>query len=169
MKSRKLSILVMLLILIIASCFGIYRVYWCGLQGKCPHKISEQSNNIKLTIWSPKRLYEEDETVIILVSIKNKRREVARLYPSKNQAALELTYNTINGYVYWHEDHPEISNNTIILKPGDVYELKIRIPPEEQLENEHGKLCARIQVKNPRGGQGGYRFGTCLSYNTIPY
>jgi len=169
MKSRKLPIMVLLLVFFLASCFGIYRVYWCGLQGKCPHKISEQVDNIKLTIWSPKRLYEEDETVIILVSIKNKRREEARLYPKENQAALELTYRTINGYVYWHEDHPEIANNTIIINPGDVYELEIRIPPEKQLENESGKLCATILVNNPGGDHGGYGFGTCLTYNNIHY
>ncbi len=169
MKSKKLFILVMLLILIIACSFGVYRVFWCVLQGKCPQKISEEVDNIKLTIWSPKRFYEEDETVILLVSIKNKRREEARLYPSENQAALELTYNTKNGDVFWHEQHPEIVNNPIIINPGDVYELEIRIPPEEQLEVERGKLCTRIQVNYPGGLDGGYGFGTCLTYNNRPY
>ncbi len=169
MKSRKLSILVIFLILIIACSFGVYRVYWCVLQGKCPQKISEERDNIKLTIWSPKRFYEEDETVIILVSIKNKRREEARLYPSENQAALEVTYDTNKGDVIWHEEHPEIANNTIIIAPGDEYELEIRIPPEEQLENELGRLCAKIQVNYPGGGQGGFGFSTCLTYNNRPY
>ncbi len=165
MKSKKLFILVVLLILIITCGFGVYRVYWCVLQGKCPKKISEERDNIKLTIWSPKGRYEEDETVIIHVSIKNKRREEARLFPSERQAALEVTYNTNKGFVNWHEDHPEIANNTIILDPGDVYELEFRIPPEEQLENEGGRLCAKILVNYP-GGQGGYGISTCLSYNT---
>ena len=169
MKPKKLFILVILLILISACSFGIYRVYWCVLQGKCPQKISEEVNNIKLTIWSPRRFYEEDETVILLVSIKNKRREEARLYPSENQAALELTYNTNKGFVNWHEDHPEIANNTIIINPGDVYSLEIRIPPEEQLENEGGTLCVKIQVNYPGGWNGGYRINTCLSYNNRPY
>jgi len=169
MKPKKLFILVILLILISACSFGVYRVYWCVLQGKCPQKISEEVDNIKLTIWSPKRFYEEDETVIILVSIKNKRREEARLYPSENQAALELTYNTNKGFVNWHEDHPEIANNAIIINPGDVYAHEIRIPPEEQLENEGGTLCAKIQVNYPGGWNGGYGINTCLSYNNRPY
>ena len=168
MKSRKLPIMVLLLVFFLASCFGFYRVYWCVLQGKCPQNISREVDNIKLTIWSQKRFYEEDETVIILVSIKNKRREEARLFPSERQAALEVTYNTNKGFVNWHEDHPEIANNIIILNPGDVYELEFRIPPEEQFENEGGRLCAEILVNYP-GGQGGYGLSTCLSYNNIPY
>jgi len=168
MNPKKLFILVILLVLVSACSFGVYRIYWCVLQGKCPQNISREVNNIKLTIWSPKRFYEEDETVIILVSIKNKRREEARLYPSENQASLEVTYNTNKGFVNWHEGHPEIANNTIILNPGDVYELEFRIPPEEQLENEGGRLCAKIQVNYP-GGQGGYGISTCLSYNNIPH
>jgi len=167
MNTKKLIILVILLMLIFACSFGIYRVYWCVLQGKCPQKISEEVDNIKLTIWSPKRFYEEDETVIILVSIKNKRREEARLYPSENQSALELTYNTNKGDVIWHEQHAEIANNTIIINPGDVYELEIRIPPEEQLETESGTLCAKIQVNYPGGFNGGHGISTCLSYNTL--
>lgn len=80
-----------------------------------------------------------------------------------------MTYNTNKRFVKWHEDHPEIANNTIIINPGDVYALEIRIPPEEQLENELGSLCAKIQVNFPREGQGGYGFGTCLTYNNRPY
>ena len=166
MNPKKLFILVILLVLVSACSFGVYRIYWCVLQGKCPQKISEEVDNIKLTIWSQKHFYEEDETVIILVSIKNKRREEARLYPSERQAALELTYRTNKGIVKWHEDHPDIANNTIIINPGDVYELEIRIPPEERLEYESGKLCVKILVNYPGGWNGGYGIGTCLSYNT---
>ena len=155
------------LLLVIICGVGMYRVYWCVLQGKCPKKSSEEVSNIKLTIWSPKGRYEKDETVIIHVSIKNKRREEAHLYPSERQAALELWHRTINGDVLWHEDHPEIANNIIVINPGDVYELEFRIPPEEQLENESGKLCAKIQVNYPGGFNGGYGISTCLTYNTL--
>lgn len=166
MNSKRYLFLVIFLVLGMTLCFGVYRVYWCVLQGNCPKKSSEEVSNIKLTIWSPKGRYEKDETVFIHVSIKNKRREEVHLYPSERQAALELTYNTNNGFVNWHEDHPEIANNIIIINPGDIYELEIRIAPEEQLENESGKLCAKIQVNYPGGWNGGYGISTCLSYNT---
>lgn len=169
MEFRKLVISATLIILVIACGFGVYRIYWCTLQGKCPQKISEEDNNIKLTIRSQKRFYEHDETVIISVSIKNQRREKAKLYPSENQAALEVTYNTNNGYVNWHEDHPEIANDTIILNPGEVYEIEIHIPPEDQLEHESGRLCAKIQTNYPGGWNGGYGINTCLTYNNRLY
>jgi hypothetical protein len=169
LSTKKLIILVIVLLLVIACGAGMYRVYWCILQGKCPQKSSEEVDNIKLTIWSPKRFYEEDDTVIILVSIKNKRREEARLFPIEDQPALELTYRTINGYVLWHEQYPEIAYRDIIIDPGDVYELEIHISPEEQLETESGKLCARILVNYPGGLNGGYVIGTCLTYNNRPY
>jgi hypothetical protein len=157
------------LIFISACSFGIYRIYWCTIQGKCPHKISEEVDNIRLTIYSPKRFYEEDETVMLLVSIKNNRKEEARLYSLDDQPALELWYRTKNGDVLWHEQHPELSNSTISLDPGEVYEIEIRIPPEEQIENERGNICARILVNNPGGWNGGYGFGTCLTYNNWTY
>ena len=169
MNTKKLIIAVIVLLLVIACSFGVYRVYWCVLQGKCPQNISEEVNNIKLTIRSQKRFYEQDETVIITVSIKNQRKEKAQLYPSKNQSALEVTHNTNKGEVIWHEEHPEIANNTIILNPGELYEIEIRIPSEDQFEYESGSLCVKIQVNYPGGWNGGYGINTCLSYNNRPY
>ncbi len=169
MKTNKLIIIVVFLILISACSFGIYRIYWCTIQGKCPHKISEEVENIKLTIYSPKRFYEKDETVILNVSIKNNRKEEARLYSTENKLALELWYRTKNGSVLLHEQHSELFDSFIGIEPGDEFEIEIHIPPEEQPENESGKICATIHVNNPGGWNGGYGFGTCLTYNNRPY
>ena len=169
MNSKRYLCLVILLVLGMTLCFGLYRVYWCTIQGKCPHKFSEEVENIKLTIYSPKRFYEQDETVILNVSIKNNRKEEARLYSTENKLALELWYRTKNGAVLWHEQHSELFDSFIGIEPGDEFEVEIHIPPEEQPENESGKICATIHVNNPGRWNGGYGFGTCLTYNNWTY
>jgi hypothetical protein len=126
-------------------------------------------DGIELTIWSQKRYYDEDETVFILVSIKNKRKQEARLYPTEKQAALEVTYSTNFNEVAWHEGHPEIAFNDIVIDPGEIYQLEISIPPDQQPGNESGRLCAGVQVNYPGGWNGSYGLNTCHSYNNKPY
>jgi hypothetical protein len=157
------------LLFVLVSCVCIYRVYWCFLQGQCPIKVSEEVNNIRITIRSTKRYYDSNETVDINITIKNNRREKARLYTSDRQPALVLTYRTKDGAIYWHDLYPEIAYSSIIIEPGDVYNIDIHIPPEDQHETESGKICTRIQVNYPGGWNGGYGFGTCLTYNNLRY
>ncbi len=169
MDENKLRIRYVVLFFLIISSLFLYRFYRCTLLGRCPIKITEEVDRIKLTLWSPKQLYETDETVYIRINIKNKRGEQARLFPTKDQPALELTYNTNSGSVYWHDEHPEITNDYILIEPGDNFEIVITIPPNVQPELERGKLCARIQVNYPGGWDGGYGFGTCITYNNWAY
>jgi hypothetical protein len=169
MDVNKLNIRYLFLFVLITSSLLIYRFYRCTFRGSCPIKVTEEVDRIKLTLWSPKRLYETDETVDIKINIKNKRRDQARLFPTEDQPAIELTYDTNSGSVYWHEEHPEVAKDYILIEPGDYFEIVISIPPNVQPELEHGSLCARIQVNYPSGYDGGYGFGTCITYNNRPY
>jgi hypothetical protein len=117
----------------------------------------------------PKQLYDRDESIPIQAAVKNKRNQPARLFPSGEKPALEFTYQTKDGIVYWHEQNREIAYDEIILGPGEKYQIDIVIPPADQPFPEGGKTCMRILVNYPGGWLGSYGIGTCLSYNYWPH
>lgn len=169
MHFKKYVIIIIVLSVLSILGFGLFRFYHCTLQGRCPIKVTEEADGIRLTLKSSERLYEKNETHRILIVIKNQRSEEAHLFSPNDQPAIEVTYRTKSGNFLWHEEHPNIAYNSMILASGEKFTLEITIPPKEQPVHESGKLCTYIRVNYPGGQGGGYGFGTCITYNNRGY
>ena len=168
---QKNKTLILLILLLLGAIIYVLFIFFhrCILLGRCPVKTREERDQIVITLESSKRLYNPEEIIGLQASIMNKRSEPAKLFPSGDKPAIELTYRTKQGVIFWHDQHQDIAYNQIIIEPAGMYQIEIIIPPEDQPITEGGQLCISIMVNYPGGWDGGYGIGDYISYNNRRY
>lgn len=132
-------VIVLCLALIAGSCYWAMNRFAC-MQGRCPVSEVYESpeQGVRITLWSPKRLYTTGEQIHIVSSIENLSGQLITIESKDGAPVFDLTYIEFESgkTITWSDAHSELANTTIELQPGEKFQVEWDIVP--RTENEYG-------------------------------